>query len=387
MKKEDVILGKTLVFTDKCSYKRDLIDFCAEQNISYAIVSNGDPWIRDYLFQAPDKLHIRNKVPELSRELLAHSYPPWQKDHSAKFPRITGSDQRNLNSIAFRNSDYLHQTNYALEGGMFFCAQNSSGEEYFIIGENIFFLEQNLRHRRGKASLSREQILNRYKKKLQTENIIIVPNLMYHIDLQMAYIGRGIFLVHSFSEMSKHFPDEYGKLFAFCNEKWAGLLEAKEVQADNVVQLLTNQGFSAKKFCGHLYNVDESPCIWGGTGLMSTFVNGIDVYAEMVRGEYEDEFSWLQRTHYFITMDSGHVSHKEYFQKLMFQLSVTPRFVTNETKDIGATLKEVSIDGGALRCQTNFIDSKGFVPQSHSQKSLLSASEGRKHFCNPFSSF
>lgn len=256
-----------------------------------------------------------------------------------------------MHSDAFFQAINLHYSNRALAGGNFYAVKNTMGEEYFIIGENVITYEKIFYQYKHGTWSPDSQIIDHYRKMFNTNNIIIVPNITYHIDCQMTYVGCGTFLVHSFEETKKFFPDEYNQYVQAYKEYGVAfdIIAAKEHQIERTVQLLAAKNFKVIKFCGTVYDVesehdDDQMNIYGFNGIKSTFVNGIDVYSE------------YERQHYFVTIDSPLEKHKHYFCDIMRQLNIQPYFVRDNTGDISSTIDYISKHNGALRCQTNVVD-------------------------------
>ena len=380
-----------MLFQESCSYKKYLTEFCDEKRIPYKEISNNDMWLRDYLIETPNKLYIRNKnhwYCEFKGEILIQ---PYQKDDvRPTVPNMENSNIRNIDNILLAETTSLHSSNRCLEGGNYFLVKNKCDVEYVIIGERVIDFEKMLTIQKQQQKYWAECLQSypknmtnkndkldyfwyqttantrikhpriHYQKIFGTENILIVPNLTYHIDLQMAYVGKGIFLVHSFDKMQEFFLCEYQSLIQEYETKWPGLIAAKEKQVNRIVVLLQSRGFNAVKFCSNLYYPTETG-IWRGTNIKSTFVNGIDVYSE------------YEKQHYFVTIDSPILEHKRYFCNLIQDLGITPYFVRNNSDNVNDTISEINQREGALRCQTNFISTDklnlmDLMPHQYSEK-------------------
>ena len=327
--------SRVLLFADRCSYKRDLMQFCMAKKIPYKEITTTDTWLRDYLFETPKQLYIRNK---------ASSYGCFDDNPAIDWtPRMSPEHLRNLDDVLFTDKGYLHKTNRCLEGGNLFAVCNTKGEKYYIIGSSVVLFEKMFLENKYNIKATTRDIIERYKKIFGTKNIVTIPNLSYHIDLQMAYVGQGTFLIHSFDEMRKNFPADYRQYLNKYGGQNPDFITAMEAAVKKIVEFLETLNFNAIKFCGNLYHEGKMDVFSGG-GLKSTFVNGIDVYSE------------YEKQNYFVTIDSDVIAHKQYFIRLMEPLKIEPYFVTNQSGNIRKTINEISERSGALRCQTNFID-------------------------------
>ena len=343
-----------LLFTEYCKYTKALKSFCEEKRIPYFEIKKADCWARDWLFENSNNIYIRNNLKYhgfFSQEKLLRPEKYQLGDNDTYLlsfdPQNNIDLKRHIDNIPLAEGTYLHSTNRCLEGGNLFVAKNLKGEKCIIIGERVIAFEQLLLQQKQNTPYlpDSSNIIARYMKIFNTNNIIIVPNICYHIDLQMAYVGRGTFLIHSFEETKKHFPNEAQPYFTRKRKKLNAISAAAaiEEQVNIIAQKLRSANFKVIKFCGNLYN-NQGMNIFHGKGLKSTFVNGIDIYSS-----YENKY-------YFITIDSPIDKHKKYFENLMRDLNITPYFVTDNDGYIRGTLIDISEFGGAIRCQTNFID-------------------------------
>ena len=151
------------------------------------------------MFETPKQLYIRNK---------ASPYAVFDDNPDISvYPRMKPEVKRNIDEVCFADKGYVHKTNRCLEGGNLFAVSNTKREKYYIIGDRVILFEKMLLENKRNIKATTRDIIAKYKKNISGRNkIVTIPNLSYHIDLQMAYIGQGTFLIHSFDEMRKNFP-------------------------------------------------------------------------------------------------------------------------------------------------------------------------------------
>ena len=382
------------------SFDRALSSFFQQNKIpslGVQIKNNRDVWLRDQFFDSKNdinnkynKVYVRNKVeildthnrinsrkhrrhrenPKFSieRNMLVSTrfYNPTEKDYQKDCSKGRLNMLDNKDNVCFPNHNAQHykSTCRTLEGGNLFDVYNQYGERYVLIGETTVAYEawfayskkrwiarRDRREFNGDALKDEEKRANmvtqRYAKifGVSQDRVLIIPNICYHLDLQMGYIGLGIFIINSFDETLKHFPMQKQAIPDNL------LLKAKERQVDNIQQLLTKNGFLVHKVCATLYRKpwdddysgERNASIWGGGGLISSFINGFHVCS---RTPYQD---------YFVTVDSPHNEHKKYFTKQLALFMITPHFVTINNCSVAATIALVGELGGGVRCQTNSI--------------------------------
>ena len=160
--------------------------------------------------------------------------------------------------------------------------------------------------------------------------------------MQMAYIGKHVFLVHSFKKMQQIFPEQYNII----NEKYKktygkSIIDSKEPIINNLCGILKRNNFIVKKICATLY--DECHDMWDGEGCTSTFINGIALHSNQNNKDY------------FITADSPNLPHKQYFKYIMQELQIIPYFINIDNCSAKKTVDFISRYNGAIRCQTNFL--------------------------------
>ncbi|MFT6834856.1 MAG: hypothetical protein ACJA0H_000889, partial [Francisellaceae bacterium] len=201
-------------------------------------------------------------------------------------------------------------------------------------------------------------IITRYKKIFKSENVIILPQWAYHLDLQMSYAGRSIFLLHSFEAVTSYIDSQ---------RKHENKVEIREhaksdiaIKCDKIIeyikQILEYYNFQVIKFAGSLYlkkfketQFECKPSYHDGGGLVSCLTNGIDMYDER------------SKKCYYLTGDSIYGEHKNYLINLLKPHEIKPVFLKKDSNLTDpraisqANSKALASEGGGLRCQTNFI--------------------------------
>ncbi|MFT6835318.1 MAG: hypothetical protein ACJA0H_001354 [Francisellaceae bacterium] len=387
--------GGIVIFTDNGRYRQNLTTELNRLSVPYRKITNSrDSWVRDYFFEVNKKdsstLYIRNDNPGYARRRAGETppliSPKYSQDRTQETTDIAAlrRNRNQFNPKLVSNNLETTSTHCALEGGNLFTCVNNKGIKYHIIGEYALELDAiiNFQGRnenivnfaqakfdaypdqqaltriiaQEKAQASRvsatspnydfkartayyEQI---FDCKQQKSKILVLPNITYHLDLYIAYICRGTFLINSFAEncvSSGHSP---------------GHVE-KQKEALKVVATLRKHGFTADIFDGVKYgNIDENHSVWGGNANSSSLVNGIGVNSP-VNGRK-----------YFLTIDSPDERHKDSFKSKLAQYKVTPIFLNGERprqEGVLMTPEETQTDAtersGSLRCQTNILSVLG----------------------------
>jgi hypothetical protein len=423
--------SRTLVFSSKSLYLKNLEQVLKDNNIRYCIANKADEWIRDSFFignkkienkrnyninqQKKVRLYIRNKEfavkhqqddipeeltrtqsgPKLSQKSLyglSHAYPVTNQ-HLSLNKKYYDSDEfipQNSSSLAelpdlLTDSDVLYSTLRQLEGGNLFEAVNREGDKYYFVGVNVLLNEIDFNNIqkgsiRNASRLNQREIysqctdvLARYKKIFDSDNVIMIPQWTYHLDLQMSYIGKSIFLIHSFSHVINTL-DSFQLDHQDEIRRNANAALEYDLVIKYIILILKACKFQVIEYAGALHQntyeqvPDEAtgmmvsdlskpvnPVYSRGTGLVSFFINGIDVYDSK------------SKRCYYLTVDSPYAGHKTYFQHLLKRYGIIPLFLnSNDPMNMSQlntsteTLKEISSLGGALRCQTNFIPTNMF---------------------------
>jgi len=248
----------------------------------------------------------------------------------------------------------VKSSNRLLEGGNLFVCHKLYGEKYCIIGENSIQLEMNLKN------TSRDKVLARYSKILGVlpNRIIGVPNLTFHIDVQMCYAAPGLFLIHSMQELLKNFPETCGEIIP------ENLVMEYDAQVDVISNILLKNGFICEKICGHIYMNEKSLChaeIFNLKKIKSTIINiasdGKRRHFVLANTHVEEHKEYLNNkikeicTRHNLPPISLHylnINEAEFNQAL----ALSGGYATSYAR---ATQFFMRTNNGGLRCQTNFL--------------------------------
>lgn len=203
----------------------------------------------------------------------------------------------------------------------------------------------------------------------QKRSVVIMPQWAYHIDLQMAYLGNGIFALHSFAEAEKFLiehreqviqelgqmnlaaikrsesPEELFEILLKNTQNFKALYEESIVLEAR--RKLLKHGFKVITCCGTLFT---EPVKAGFTkGVFAAFVNGMAIESDKKHQKY------------FATAASPLRSAQNYFaDKIKEESGLEVKFLTvsAEHRTPKTTLEEstvIKIDKstGSLRCQLN----------------------------------
>ena len=401
--------NKFLIYGRKSYYFNAFNKLKTELSIRTLVLDSEHWWLRDRIFDASEKIYLPDK-----RTLRVAgnqvSFPPYihHGDNrnvrrnfqiTNRYISLVKSDQPNgyyddpefsrLNDELSHNSPELNlskmkRTARPLEGGNYFCVENMDGVTWYIIGENVLLNELDLQNFKclyqkfpdfifwdiHRYQLEFNKIIAIYKKIFNTEYVIYIPQWAYHIDLQMAYIGKGVFLLHCFEEGEK-FWEVYRKdpFFVMQGQKFKALIGDVPNELDrqgyrNIINIIAAKleacNFKVIKFCGCIFqersyeskldeNLDVASRvveISDGGCLASFFTNGFHYYSSQ------------SNQHYFITLNSPFEFYKNYLRRILFPLKITPIFIDMDDAKPGNTpvLIEQQNLRGAVRCQMNWIN-------------------------------
>ncbi|KTD64089.1 hypothetical protein [Legionella spiritensis] len=150
------------------------------------------------------------------------------------------------------HTDIVHKT--ALEGGNFFCAINKKGMRYYLLGENV--VSETMAYN----NLERDKAIDVITEELACphDRLLIIPQWSYHLDLQMAYLGRGQFVIHSFHQKGINFGlpeesiDKIKITFAYLEK----LFEKNVIDA--TCSILQEHDFEVDKVFGCLFYLEDT---------------------------------------------------------------------------------------------------------------------------------
>lgn len=261
---EDVVTANSLVFIHQDSpYYKSIKEI--SMALGFDIRSHHlseSYWTKDYLVStgeeviAPIKKDSGYMTPFFMEQAKLNTrlyYQPLQmNEHHHSKLNLKSSTEWNDRAIDVLNETTLvHKT--MLEGGNFFCAINPLGERFYLIGENV------LSDTMAFNKVSREEAIQLITEELccPQKKLLFIPQWTYHLDLQMAYLGKGQFILHSFEQPEIDFGlDKEEKIKA--NATFSFLKEQFEARVINTTyQILEEHGFIVKKVFGCLFYLDD----------------------------------------------------------------------------------------------------------------------------------
>ncbi|QBR83076.1 hypothetical protein E3983_01100 [Legionella israelensis] len=141
----------------------------------------------------------------------------------------------------------------ALEGGNLFCAINKKGQRFYLVGENV--ISETMAYN----EVDRTTAIDITIKELgcNPEQLLVIPQWAYHLDLQMAYLGHGQFIIHSFTQTDFNFnlSEDVQSKVAATFQTLADFFEKDII--DKTCQILRDNGFEIKKVFGCLFYLDD----------------------------------------------------------------------------------------------------------------------------------
>lgn len=199
------------------------------------------------------------------------------------------------------------------------------------------------------------------------ENVTVVPQCFYHIDLQMAYVGNGRVLMHSFQKTVEFLNAHRDQILQELSSIDLGqigwrsspirlfdhLVEfntflAKELEStvvDKASQKLEKHGLEVHKCCGNLFYKSLEHGI--PSGLLGCLMNGISGHSEATQENY------------FVTAASILPSFDEQFKATLSESGVQQCYFLNSSTAEGKepnridTVNFINRTHGSVRCQTN----------------------------------
>ncbi|KTD57268.1 hypothetical protein [Legionella shakespearei] len=262
---EDVITPDSVVFIHKESPYRSSLQVLGRE-VGFSVQEHeftNSYWTKDYMISTGKEVVVPVKdsrtnyftagfmnQAKANRSLY---YAPLQMDehHRAK-SNISSPSQWQAEEL-LAHSTFARKS--VLEGGNFFCAINEQKERYHIVGENA--ISETMAYN----NVDREQAIIYLAKDLScsVEQILPIPQWTYHLDLQMAYLGKGQFIIHSFDQDKIDFGlsdveiDGIRKTFEVLKD----LFEINIIEATR--EILEKHGFEVTKVFGCLfYLTDET---------------------------------------------------------------------------------------------------------------------------------
>jgi hypothetical protein len=428
-KNSKVLISNVSPFKDSMSELSAQIGF----KLEYDYTNNKDSWwLRDSIIPLKGEIYspnIDNASLYKDQRLYVEKYA---KQSDKLYYSLSGNQlhhaQTNTTShLKIGNKQIKKFTNIAIEGGNIFSAINGKGHNFLIIGENAIldtaaYIKHNDPHYKTNLPANQYLVNNYYAKKgfdydfvnlrylakkriaetfgFSPNDLIIIPQWAYHIDLQMSYVGYSQFILNTFElpqineitnedidydfDMDDYFgidPKETGlgpmfapkiqQTFNCLNEKFGDKI------VNNIEKKLIKKGFQVYKVIGTAFCNTGNPlnipyCCnskYQHGGSASLLMNGITV------------FSNKYQKRYFITanatVDNG--LKKVFSKNLTDKCGVEVVFIDiNKNMNLGhianndpnRTLDFVRIYEGSVRCQTAIIPTMPYLRRVNSYNDL-----------------
>lgn len=381
---EDVVTSDSIVFIHQDSPYCGSLKVVA-RSLGFPVQEhNFNPsfWTKDYLVSIGGD--ILTPIKRKTDEYLTNVFVNQAKENKALYYgslELNGHHQSKANfksSLQWmkRSNNLLDHTVFLnkamIEGGNFFCAINKAGERFYLIGENT--LSETMAYN----NISRDQASQLIAEELSCslKKLLFVPQWTYHLDLQMAYLGKGQFIIHSFDQKDTNFKlsvserRKVNSTFSFLKN----LFEQPVIDA--TCELLQNNGFEATKVFGCLFYLNDctDPQQLNYVPYCKSSEDFDGVLALMMNGIALDLGA---KGRHFITAKCDLGSFKKSFERSLKRLGIKKVhsvdmldaydcFGDFESMLVGiqgaANVTEVAAYmNGALRCQTSII-SKSLSP-------------------------
>lgn len=307
----------------------------------------------------------------------------------------------------------LRETSMDLEGGNLIQAVNGRGEvkaivglngqlntgfmmaatgqgdlaEHYIVERQIrdidrYFSKVNGRIESGLSFLAAKPMIEK-ELGLEKGGVVVVPQWTYHIDCMMTYLGFNTFLVHSFDETIQHI-NELGippaLLSSVLYTAKIGSSKFEREVIDKIIYKLTKHGFRAIKCAGVVFHRFYNPTdrvprfdAFKRTDFCgANFMNGIAGSDRSGKPFYLTNDSALRGAkQYFSTLVARYIPNMDVRYLKVRNLDIadliamkapgrSPLFAESYHTLLAAgyfndTMAMMSIMGGGLRCQTNYL--------------------------------
>lgn len=259
---EDTLGSQSGVLIQKDSpYLRSLTQLSDQLSFCLTIHEfSKSPWTKDYLISLGNLLTFPAS-PNTNKE-----FPLDEKTRQNKqlYYAVTG-DETHYDSEAVSNTDeWVEKSdrvlspispipNAIIEGGNIFSVRNNEGKQFILIGENA--ISENML----KLSRTREDTIISFSTdmNISPDNIIVIPQWTYHLDLQMAYLGNSEFIIHSFDQNNFDAVSDPTER-QHCIKTFEFLRDNFEISIiDKTISLLSEHGFFVKKVFGCLFYLEN----------------------------------------------------------------------------------------------------------------------------------
>ena len=336
-------------------------------------------WTKDYIISLGG--HLVTPAKNKKENYLTASFWEESKTNNALYYGKLGLEEHHQAKINIARTiewlglteDLFDQTTFlrkiALEGGNLFCAINKQGKRFYLVGENV--ISETMAYNK----FDRERAINQVAKELScpAEQLLIIPQWTYHLDLQMAYLGHSQFIIHSFAQKDIDFglsEEEKRKLSVTFN--YLESLFEKDI-IDATCTLLQMHDFEVTKVLGNLFYLNDIKdseqrqhvpyCknSEGFDGALALMMNGIAM-------------DFGPKARYFVSALCDLIPFRKQFEESLQKLGITKIYDADMLESYNSKGEfEGSVDNaksvtqvsayycGGLRCQTSIV-SKNLSP-------------------------
>ncbi len=419
-KNGQVVIGANSIFLDSLMSLSQELGF--NLKVLPVTIENQTWWLRDVLLPIKNKIYTQNINGDYKQQrdeilsYITHSERGYYK-YSNRQLHTAQTKTTDFETVGEAKVSKLDRV--VLEGGNVFSAVNKEGKNFIIIGENAvldtcaYLLKSNPDLSEINLPKSNFYINNKFDEKfiklrayakelianslgINKEDIIILPQWTYHLDLQMSYLGKSQFIINTFEvpsdiDYEDGLQDYFGYDPGLRAPKDVGLAEKikdtfdklNEQYGKSIIEVIQNKlikrGFEVSLVLGSTFynnrkqdsslNQVDSPYCRDSRDLGATalLMNGITVFSPILNKR-------VFITANAVTQESGVY---ETFKKQLEKLDVELRLV-DINKDHGLkitinsdkskTLDFVRSYEGSVRCQTVILNSG---TSCHSEPPLL----------------
>lgn len=263
---EDVVTDDSVVFTHKGSpYYASLKEIAKE--VGFEVQEHaltGSYWTKDYMISSGKDLVVPLKdsrsnyfdtaFMEKAKANPGLYYSPLNlNDHHQAKANVKSTTEWMKNAHQLLDHAAFARKS-VLEGGNFFCAINKLGERFYLIGENV--ISETMAY----TQVDREEAMANIAEELScsVEQLLPIPQWTYHLDLQMAYLGKGQFIIHSFDQKDIPFELDDDQIVNDIRVTFDFLGELFEKSViDATCQILEKNHFEVAKVFGCLFYLTD----------------------------------------------------------------------------------------------------------------------------------
>ncbi len=265
LKAEDVLKsGSSILIHEQSPYAQSLKEIGKAQGISVVThTMSSSFWTKDYTISLGAR--VITPIIQPHEEAFTEAFVESVKLNPNLYYGSLGLDEHHHSKSTIsdpnlwlrRSHSVLGQTKLTtqviLEGGNVFCAINRLGQRYFLVGENV------ISETMAVNDLSREDARELVESELgvPSDRLLVIPQWTYHLDLQMSYLGKGQFIIHSFEQSNFDFglsEEDTAKVeTTFVHLK----KQFEKSIIDKACEILREHHFEAHKVFGCLFYLND----------------------------------------------------------------------------------------------------------------------------------